>query len=72
MAKARPRVSNFAVAVALVVYYLLHQDVWLWSEPQLVLGLPAGLAYHLAYCVGASLLMLALLRVRPLGREGGR
>lgn len=72
MATTRPRLSNLVVAVALVAYYLLHQDVWLWNEPQLVLGLPAGLAYHLAYCVGAALLMLALLRVRPLGREEDR
>lgn len=50
-------------ALVLVVY-LLHQDVWFWREARpLVFGfLPAGLAYHAAYCVLIAGLMWALTR----------
>ena len=44
--------------------YLLHQDIWLWRQARpLVFGfLPAGLAYHGAYCAGVAVLMWALTR----------
>jgi hypothetical protein len=45
---------------ALVALYLLHNDLWLWNDSRLVLGLPAGLAYHVGFCVAASA-VLALL-----------
>ena len=45
---------------ALVALYLLHNDLWLWNDPRLVLGLPVGLLYHVAFCVAASV-VLALL-----------
>ena len=43
--------------VACPVAFLLHNDFWLWSDARLVWGLPVGLAYHVAYCVGISVLM---------------
>lgn len=42
--------------------YLLHNDLWWWWEPRLVLGLPAGLAYHVGYCAAAAALMALLVR----------
>ena len=47
-----------------VVVYLLHQDFWFWRTARpLVFGfLPIGLAYHAAYTVAISLLMLYLVR----------
>jgi Protein of unknown function (DUF3311) len=50
---------------AIAVLYLLHQDVWLWRAAQpLVFGfLPAGLAYHAAYCFAAAALMWGLTKV---------
>jgi hypothetical protein len=42
---------------ALAVLYLLHNDLWLWNDPRLWLGLPAGLVYHLGFCVAASALL---------------
>ena len=44
--------------------YLLHQDVWFWSEARpLVFGfLPVGLAYHAGYCLLASVLLWGLTR----------
>lgn len=47
---------------ALVLLFLLHQDFWLWNDPSLLLGLPVGLTYHVAYCVAVALLMALLVR----------
>ncbi|MCI0444204.1 hypothetical protein L0152_13460 [bacterium] len=40
--------------------YLLHNDLFLWNDECLIRGIPSGLAYHLAFCVAATLLMTAL------------
>ena len=45
------------VFLAIVIFLILHNDLWLWSSPTLILGLPAGLAYHVAYCFAAAGLM---------------
>ena len=47
--------------LALVVLYLLHNDLWFWHDPRFVLGLPIGLFYHVCFCLGASLLMVLLV-----------
>ena len=47
------------------LFYLLHNDLWLWHDPELVLGLPVGLVYHLAYCLAAAALMGVLLVLDP-------
>ena len=39
---------------ALAALYLLHNDVWLWNDSRLWLGLPAGLVYHIGFCVAVS------------------
>lgn len=57
---------------ALAVLYLLHNDLWLWNDSSLVLGLPAGLAYHVGFCVAtAAVLTLLVLYAWPdhLDRE---
>jgi len=33
------------------ILYVLHSDWWFWNDPQLVLGLPVGLFYHLIFCL---------------------
>lgn len=52
------------VALLPAVLYVLHQDFWFWrSARPLVFGfLPIGLAYHAAYTLAISLLMLYLVR----------
>jgi uncharacterized oligopeptide transporter (OPT) family protein len=45
---------------ALATLYLLHNDLWLWNDPSLVLGLPVGLVYHVVFCLATSA-VLALL-----------
>ena len=50
------------VAALLLALLALHQDGWLWNEPRLVLGLPAGLAYHAGYCLAAALALALAVR----------
>ncbi len=60
--------------LALVALYLLHNDLWLWNDPGLVLGLPAGLAYHVGFCIATSIVLtLLVLHAWPshLDREAG-
>ena len=51
------------LALAVAVFYLLHQDFWFWrSTRPLVFGfLPIGLFYHVLYSVAAALLMWLLV-----------
>ena len=48
--------------LALVALYLLHNDLWLWNDARLVLGLPAGLAYHVGFCIAASVVLTFLVK----------
>ena len=48
----------------LVLLFLLHNDFWLWETPQLVLGVPVGLLYHIGLCLAAVLLMAAFVKAR--------
>lgn len=56
--------------------YLLHNDVWLWSEPHRLpwaWSLPAGFVYHVVFCVAAALLFWLIVctsSFSPL-KEGG-
>jgi hypothetical protein len=60
--------------LALVVLYLLHNDLWLWNDSRLVFGLPVGLVYHIGFAVATSV-VLALLVIHAwpehLDRESG-
>jgi len=51
------------LVLATLVVYALHQDFWFWrrARPLLFGFLPAGLWYHVAYAVLASLLMWLLV-----------
>ena len=52
------------LAIALLAFFALHQDLWFWREARpLVFGiLPVGLAYHAAYTLAVSALMALLVR----------
>lgn len=57
---------------ALAVLFLLHNDLWLWHDRSLLLGLPIGLTYHLLYCVATAALMALVVRYAwPLGPGQG-
>jgi hypothetical protein len=52
-----------AVYLALVLLAILHQDVWYWDDPTLVLGfLPIGLAYHLVYSIATAVVWCLALK----------
>lgn len=51
------------LSVVLLVLYLLHNDLWYWTDARLVLGIPIGLFYHIAFCVAASLMMTAFVKL---------
>lgn len=66
-------VRSLLLYAALVVLYLLHNDLWLWDDASLVLGLPAGLAYHIGFAVATSIVLtLLVIHAWPeeLDREG--
>lgn len=49
------------LVLAVVVLYILHQDVWFWRSGRLVGFVPIGLFYHACFAVAASLLMWLLV-----------
>jgi hypothetical protein len=61
------------VYLAVPALYALHQDMWWWFKDEQFLGMrvgdmrflgmPIGLAYHVIYCVLASILMASLVRL---------
>lgn len=66
-------VRSLLLYAALVVLYLLHNDIWLWDDASLVFGLPAGLAYHIGFSIVTSIvLILLVIQAWPehLDREG--
>jgi hypothetical protein len=46
---------------ALVLLYLLHNDLWNWNDPTLVFGLPVGLVYHIGFAVATSIVLSLLV-----------
>ena len=50
------------VYAALFVVYLLHNDLWLWHDSRIILGLPVGLLYHVGFCAAASGILYLLIR----------
>ena len=50
--------------LAILILVVLHNDLWLWWSPTLILGLPVGLAYHVAYCFAAAGLMAWMISNR--------
>jgi hypothetical protein len=51
------------VYACVAAMFLLHNDLWNWDDPTLVLGLPIGLTYHIAFAVAASGLMILLVKL---------
>lgn len=48
--------------IALILLYLLHNDLWNWNDSRLIGGIPVGLLYHIVYCLAATLMMIVLVR----------
>jgi len=57
---------------ALAALYLLHNDLWLWNDSRLWLGLPAGLVYHIGFCLAVSAVLgLMVIYAWPPGALPG-
>jgi Protein of unknown function (DUF3311) len=56
--------KKILLVVAVVVLYILHQDIWFWRTARpLVFGfVPIGLFYHAVFSVAAALLMWLLVK----------
>ena len=54
-------VKNILYMVIVIVYFL-HNDLWLWNNPTLILGIPIGLFYHIIFCLAASIIMILLIK----------
>lgn len=56
--------KTLALTALVLVFYALHQDFWNWRtiEPLVFGFLPAGLAYHVAYSLGAAGIMAVLVK----------
>ena len=54
--------KRILLVVAVVVLYVLHQDIWFWRSSYLVFGfVPIGLFYHACFSAAAALLMWLLV-----------
>ena len=54
--------KNILLVVAVVVLYVLHQDIWFWRSSYLVFGfIPIGLFYQGCFAIAAALLMWLLV-----------
>ena len=54
--------KNILLVVAVIVLYVLHQDIWFWRSSYLVFGfIPIGLFYQGCFAIAAALLMWLLV-----------
>lgn len=52
------------IIVLVVLMAILHHDVWLWSNQDMVFGfIPAGLAYHAGYSLAAAGLWALAMKI---------
>lgn len=56
------RTGRRLALAGLPVLFIAHNDFWLWDDPRIVLGLPVGMTWHVAYCLVATAVMAWLVR----------
>lgn len=56
------KIPRWILYLLLILIYLLHNDLWFWHNPGIVLGLPVGLLYHILYCVFSSFVLYILVK----------
>ena len=52
---------KYPLYAALLVLYLLHNDLWLWDDATLVFGLPVGLVYHVGFSIATGIVLTLLV-----------
>lgn len=73
----KKKFPKWTLYLGLFVLYVLHNDLWLWNDATLVLGLPIGLAYHFGFSIVTAVLMFLLVTYAwpehlEVEDEGGR
>ena len=53
---------RFLLYAGLGLAAVLRLDLWLWTDPARVLGLPVGMTYHVVYCLVVAGLLWLLIR----------
>ena len=53
--------KKYFVYLLLIGLYLLHNDLWLWDNPERVMGMPVGLFYHILFCAVVMAVMVLLV-----------
>ncbi|MEM9291181.1 MAG: hypothetical protein AAGD01_05845 [Acidobacteriota bacterium] len=51
--------------VCLALLFVVHNDLWWWTDSSRWFGLPVGLAFHLLICFAAALVFWGLTRYLP-------
>jgi hypothetical protein len=59
------RTARRVLYVVLAALYVLHNDLWLWNDGRRWLGLPAGLLYHIGFCIAVSVTLTLLVTRQP-------
>ena len=47
---------------ALLLLFVVRNDLWWWDTDQTLLGLPIGLTWHILLCLGATGVFALLVR----------
>ena len=50
------------LGLLIVALAVVRHDLWWWDDPSRVLGLPIGLAYHVAFCFVVAVVMALFVR----------
>ena len=54
--------KKYFLYLLLVPLLALHEDFWTRNDASLVLGLPAGMFYHVVYCLATAAVMAVLVK----------
>ena len=54
-------VSRALLYLMAFILFLLHNDLWLWHDASLVVGLPVGFVYHILFCFAAAVMLTLLV-----------
>ena len=56
------------LGLLIVALAVARHDLWWWDDPSL-LGLPIGLAYHVAFCFVVAVVMALFVRADTAARD---
>lgn len=57
------------LGLLIVALAVVRHDLWWWDDPSRVLGLPIGLAYHVAFCFVVAVVMALFVREDTAARD---